>query len=252
MVPRFAGRVVLVTGASRGLGKSLAKAFAAEGAFVVVTARTETQGQSKLPGTIHDTVAEIRRAGGDGVALRCDMTSEEDVEAMVARAWDERGRVDVLVNNAGILVARPTMDLPVRHAELMFRVNVFGPLYACRAVARRMVERGSGNILNITAHAATNDVAAISVYGATKAALNRLTVGLATELAPFGVAVNALGPGLVETEGARFLRPPGAPTPPGFAPMDTVHEPALYLAEQGPSGMTGRVVEVWDWQRSWP
>jgi citronellol/citronellal dehydrogenase len=252
MGSRFADKVVVVTGASRGLGKSLAKAFAREGATVVVTARTETSDQSKLPGTIHRTVSEITEAGGRALPMRCDVTREADVDEMVGRTLAELGQIDVVVNNAGILVTAPTADISLKHSELMFRVNFFGPLHVCRSVAPHMQARRQGSIVNITAHAATNDLGPIAVYGATKAALNRLTVGLATELAPFDIAVNALGPGLVDTEGAQFFRPAGSPRPPGFAPMEVVDEPAFFLAEQTASSFTGRVVEVWEWEKSWP
>src|ERR1700684_1931536 len=99
---RFADKVVVVTGASRGLGKSLAKGFAREGATVVVTARTESGEPSKLPGTIHETVEEIEAAGGRAVALRCDVTRQDQVDEMVAQTLERLGRIDVLVNNAGI------------------------------------------------------------------------------------------------------------------------------------------------------
>jgi NAD(P)-dependent dehydrogenase (short-subunit alcohol dehydrogenase family) len=171
---------------------------------------------------------------------------------MVDRVITELGRIDIVVNNAGILVTAPSMEISLKHADLMFRINFFGPLHVCRAVVSSMKDRGGGNILNITAHAATNDVAQIAVYGATKAALNRLTVGLATELEPFGIAVNALGPGLVDTEGAQFFRPPGTPRPASFSSMDVVDEPALFLAEQTAATFTGRVVEVWEWGQTWP
>src|SRR5207249_2295009 len=102
MANRFDEKVVVVTGSSRGLGKSLAKTFAREGADVVVTARTEVAGQSKLPGTIHDTVQEIQAAGGRAVPLACDVTKPEQVDAMVAAVLERFGRIDVLVNNAGV------------------------------------------------------------------------------------------------------------------------------------------------------
>jgi citronellol/citronellal dehydrogenase len=249
---RFDGRVVVVTGSSRGLGKSLAKTFARQGAAVVVAARTERAEQSKLPGTIHDTAREIRASGGRALPVACDVTKPEQIDAMVAEVIGKLGRIDVLVNNAGVLVAAPTAEMNPKHAELMFRINFWGVFYATRAVLPSMKELGRGNILNITAHAATNDLGPIAVYGATKAAVNRITVGLAHELRPFGIAVNALGPGLIETEGAQFGRPPGTPMPPDFSPPDVADEPALYLAAQTAATCTGRVVEVWEWQKTWP
>ena len=123
-------RVAIVTGASRGIGKGIAKAFAGEGARIVVVARTEEAG--RLPGTIHQTVAEIREAGGDAVAVKCDVSDDEQVRAMVKATIDAYGHIDVLVNNAAITLRPLVKDTEPRHFQLILRVNLLGPLLTCK------------------------------------------------------------------------------------------------------------------------
>jgi citronellol/citronellal dehydrogenase len=211
------GKVALVTGASRGLGRDIALALARAGTIVVATARTESEGQSPIPGTLAETVQAIREAGGRGLALRCDVTNEEEVQGLVARTLLEFGKVDILVNNAGIQTAPvPTWELQVRHWDLLFRVNVRGPFLLCRAVIPEMMRQGGGHIINISSRAAIGPGPGPyppgtrgggTVYGTTKAALERFTQGLAAELAPHRIAVNALSPNRsIWSEGGHYVR----------------------------------------------
>src|SRR3989449_5845626 len=114
---KLAGKVAIVGGASRGIGKDIALAFAAEGAKVVVVARSEVEPDPRLPGTIHQTVDEIQAAGGEAIAVKADISDEAQVETMAKNALDAYGRIDILVNNAAVLVPRGILDLPTRSEE---------------------------------------------------------------------------------------------------------------------------------------
>ncbi len=131
---KLAGRVAIVTGSSRGIGKDIALAFAAEGADIVVAARSETAPDPRLPGTIYDTARAVEALGRRALPVKTDVTNEEEVAALVQRTRDTFGRIDVLVNNAAVLVPRGIVDLPSRHLDLHYRVNLKGPILCIRAV----------------------------------------------------------------------------------------------------------------------
>jgi citronellol/citronellal dehydrogenase len=240
------GQVAIITGASRGIGKALALRMAREGARVVVAGRSEVE-REKLPGTIHASVEEIRKAGGEALALRCDIRDPEQVSALAAETLRTYGRIDVLVNNAAATYRSTGLDIPLKRWDLVMDVNVRGTFLCTRAVVPSMLERGSGSILNITSGAGDMEVRRTDdgrlpslAYGVSKAAVNRMTVGFAAELAPHGVSVNALMPaGLVITEGARAFYadavPPDAPGP------EAMVEAALVLVQQTPDGINGWV-----------
>ncbi|MBI3743282.1 MAG: SDR family NAD(P)-dependent oxidoreductase [Chloroflexi bacterium] len=248
---RLKNKVAVVTGASRGIGKTIAKAYAREGAKVVVTARTEKPEDSKVPGTIHDTVRQIREAGGEATAIRCDISQESSVNDMVRQAVDAYGPIDILVNNAGVRVDNFVWDVPLKRWELLMRVNFWGPVYAVRAVVPSMIERRTGNIINITSHGATGRSPKNTIYGTTKAALDRMTIGLATEVKQYGIAVNSMGPGLVVTEGA-LLFSPGKSSWAGWDDVEIVAEPAVWLAMQTAETYSGNVVHAPDYRKLWP
>src|SRR5512134_836942 len=125
---KLAEKVAIVGGASRGIGKDIALAFATEGAKVVVVARSEVEPDPRLPGTIHQTVQDIEAAGGQAIAVKADVSDEEQISAMVTRTLEAYGRVDILINNAAVLVPRNILDLPTRHIDLHNKVNIKGPL----------------------------------------------------------------------------------------------------------------------------
>src|SRR5262249_34980742 len=211
------GRVAVVTGSSRGIGASIARGFAAEGASVAVVARTETPGASRLPGTVHEVVDEIRAAGGTAVAVPVDLSQPSQYGQMVAMVEDLLGPVDILVNNAGVNHYAALADVTEKRYRLMFEIMVHAPLRLCQLMVPGMTERRQGWTLNITSkqgrHPAGPPYPAWArdgclVYGMCKAALDRLTTGLAAELQPWGVNVNSLGTsGLVLTPGALAVSP---------------------------------------------
>src|SRR5215471_8838897 len=179
----LAGRVAIVTGASRGIGAAIARRLAAAGASVAVSGRTETESDDRLPGTIHETVRAIVTAGGRAVAVRADLTSREDRERLVATAQAELGPVDVLVNNAAVTWFGPVADFSRRRMDVMFEVQVRAPFELAQLVLPGMRERGRGWILNISSGAARHPQAGAgagagrggTVYGMCKAAIERFS-----------------------------------------------------------------------------
>ena len=204
------GKVAIVTGASRGIGAEIARRFGQAGAAVAVTARTTEEGTSPFPGTIAETVAQIRAAGGTAVAIRADLAKPDDRERLVAEAAAELGAADILVSNAAVTYFTRVEDFTPKRFGLMFDVQVEGPFHLAQLVAPAMREKGSGWILNISSGAARHPALppapwatrGSTVYGMCKAALERFTTGLAAEVHADGVAVNVLSPsGLVATPG---------------------------------------------------
>lgn len=242
---RLQGKVAIVTGASRGLGQYVAEAFAAEGAAVVVAARTEEVRDERLPGTIHETADRITAAGGRAIAVRCNVADAAECEAMVRRAVDEFGRVDILVNNAAVQPPGRMIDIQSRHWDLELRVNVNGPFYCTRAVLDTMRANGGGSIINVSSVAA--DMAARGLaghYGLTKVTVETMTRLFAAELAESGIAVNALKPkGAVDTPGLRFARAARGDTAPSNLPgSEDFVEAAIILARSTPGTFTGNAI----------
>ena len=198
------GRVAVVTGATRGIGRGCAVELGAAGATVYVTGRTvEAQG-GNLPGSVEATAREVSAAGGKGVAAPCDHRDDKAVEALFRRVQEETGRLDVLVNNAFIIPKELTSgkkfwELPISNWDDMLDVGTRSAYVASRFAAERMVDQGSGLIANISSSGA-QEYAWHVAYGVGKAALDRLTQDTAHELRPHGVAVVSLWPGLVLTE----------------------------------------------------
>lgn len=203
----LAGRVAIVTGASRGVGKGIAQGLGEAGMTVYVTGRPRAH--ASLPGTLDETAREVTELGGEGIAAPCDHARDEEVGALVRRVVSERGRIDVLVNNAFAIpdgeLRRPFWELPVSQWDAMHTVGLRSHYVASALVAPHMVARRSGLIVNVSSFGAK--VYAISVaYGVGKAGVDRMTRDMARELAPFGVCVVSIWPGVVKTE--RLLAEP--------------------------------------------
>ena len=246
-------KVAIVTGASRGIGKAIALGLAGEGVSVVVAARSESP-RPGLPGTIHATVEEIQKLGGTALAAPCNVRDEESILAMVTQAMDAFGRIDVLVNNAGIGSFRSLLESSVKEWDLVMDIDLRAPFICCRAVAPFMIEQGGGSIINISSYGASNiftsnpnagqggaPVLFGQAYGTAKAGLERFTWGLAAELGQYNIAVNALKPlGPVLTEGYQAQRPDADfsawPTP------EAMTKAAVFLAKQDAQGLSGAVV----------
>jgi citronellol/citronellal dehydrogenase len=242
------GKVAIVTGASRGIGEFIAKRFAAEGAAVAVTARTEKESDDRLPGTIHNTAADITDAGGKAIAIRADLSRPEDRNRLVEDTIKHLGSPDILVNNAAVTWFIQANEFPENRYRVMFEVQVRAPFELAQLVIPGMRLRGHGWILNISSGAARHpqpDQArgrGGTVYGMCKAALERFSTGLACELYEENIAVNALSPSsVVATPGVMVHRliPPGredlAEQP------EVMAEAALLLCSREPKEMTGRI-----------
>jgi NAD(P)-dependent dehydrogenase (short-subunit alcohol dehydrogenase family) len=235
------GKVVIVTGASRGVGKAMALGLADKGAMVIIAARTEVE-TPPMPGSIELTARQIREAGGQAYPLRCDVTDEAQVNDMVSRVIGLFGRVDVLVNNSGIAFPAHAWEMPLKRWELVLKVNVTGAFLCARAVLPGMMERRAGSIINISSIQATQkgSVRTGIAYGVSKAALERFTVGLAEEVRSFNVAVNCLKPrGAVGTEGMAYLH--AAADRSHWDTPDMMVRACVFLASQGDGGVTGLV-----------
>lgn len=189
---KLAGKVALVTGASKGIGAGIAKALAAEGAAVVVNYASSRDGADAV-------VAQIESAGGRAVAVKGDVSSAADARAIVDAAVTRFGRLDVLVNNSGVYEFAPLEAITEEHFHRQFNVNVLGLLLVTQAAAAHLGEGGS--IINIGSVVSRIVPPASAVYTATKSAVNGITGVLARELGPRKIRVNAVNPGIVETEG---------------------------------------------------
>lgn len=243
-------KIVIVTGSSRGIGKAMALGLARAGASVVVAARSESE-RDLAPGTIYATAAEIEEMGGRALPIRCNVREEESINNMVRQTRETFGRIDVLVNNAGIGTYRPFLESTLKEWDLVMDINLRATYIGCLAVAPVMVEQGGGSIINVSSHAAGNIFSStLSVdaaqgiammgqaYGVSKAAVERLTWGLSAELGRYNIAVNVLRPlRPVLTEGFQAQRP-DADYSTWATPEDMV-KATIFLAGQDAGGLSG-------------
>jgi NAD(P)-dependent dehydrogenase (short-subunit alcohol dehydrogenase family) len=244
---KLAGKVALVTGASRGIGEAIAVRLAMEGAKVVASARTAEEGESKLPGTLHDTTYRIRALGGQAAFVKADLSNEADRERLVAEAAEAFGPIDILVNNAAVTFFIPVETFPKKRFDLMMEVQVWAPFHLCQLVLPAMRERKSGWIVNISSPAGLHPKPPYdrrsggTVYGMCKAALERFTTGLASEVYDDGVAVNVVSPGLVDTPGVAVHGLINEQTRNRVQPIKFIAEAVYRLASGDPKTMTGRI-----------
>jgi len=241
---KLEGKVAIVTGSSRGIGRAIAIGFAREGAKVVVAARTDVPKEGKPEGTIYDTVKEIESFGGKAIAVKCDVTDEQSVQKMVEVTVETFGAIDILVNNAGVAFPVPILETTLKQWELALKVNLTGAFLCSKAVAPHMIKRGRGSIINISSLAADEkDLGTVYTgvaYAVAKAGLDRLTWGLASELGKYNIAVNGLKPKKpVDTEGMRFWTKEEERK--GWVSPDNMVKCAIFLAMQDAKGVTGVV-----------
>ncbi len=190
---KLAGKVAVVTGASKGIGAAIAKQLAAEGAAVVVNYSSSKAAGEKV-------VKEISALGGKAIAVQASMSKPKEVERLFAKSKKAFGRVDILVNNAGIYEFLPLEKITEEHFHKHFNLNVLGLLLASQAAANQLDGAG-GSIINISSVVSTLAVPESAVYSGSKGAVDAITRSLASELGPRGIRVNAIRPGMVETEG---------------------------------------------------
>ena len=189
----LAAKVAVVTGASKGIGAAIARQLAAEGAAVVVNYASSKAGADKV-------VTEITQAGGKAAAVQADMSRQDDIKRLFAEAKKAFGRLDILVNNAGIYEFAPLENVTEEHFHKHFNLNVLGLILASQAAAK-LFDAAGGSIINVSSVVSTMGIPESSVYSGSKGAVDAITRALAAELGPRGIRVNAIRPGMVETEG---------------------------------------------------
>jgi 3-oxoacyl-[acyl-carrier protein] reductase len=220
---KLQGKVAIVTGSSMGIGADIAKGFATEGASVVVNYPSEKENANKV-------LDEIAQAGGKAIAVMADISVEADVIRLFEETRKAFGRLDVLVNNAGVYKFAPIEEVTPELFHLHFNINVLGTLLACRQAVKLFGDRG-GSIINLASAAIVLNLPTSSVYAASKSAINTITAVLAKELGPRKIRVNSISPGLIDTEGTHAA---------GFIGSDL----ETSLAAQTPLGRTGRPSDI--------
>jgi 3-oxoacyl-[acyl-carrier protein] reductase len=236
------GKVAFITGAGRGIGKALALGFASEGYKVVVTSTTQERNAA--------VADQIRESGGEALPLEIDVSEEASVKAATSEALQKFGRLDVLVNNAGLKPGftppeqRLLKDLQLDTWLMSLRVNTTGPFLCSRELIPAMIAGGGGAIINVSSGAGLNARAGGGVYSVSKAALNMFTGVLAAELKDHGISVNGLLPGFTAVEGTRLDPSRSGPTP---LKPETCLPVCLFLAAQDPIELTGEQINVIKW-----
>lgn len=187
---RLEGRVALITGAARGIGRSFAQRYIEEGASVII-------GDINIE-RAKETASEL---GDQCIAIQLDVTKQESIDACVAESIQRMGKIDILINNAALFSAAPTVEIERKDFDLLYAVNVAGSLFTLQAVAKHMIERGEGGkIINMASQAGRRGEPLVAVYCSTKAAIISLTQSFGLDLIKYGINVNAISPGVVDGE----------------------------------------------------
>ncbi len=245
MSKKLAGKVAVVTGASKGIGASIAKYLAAEGAAVVVNYSSSKEGAERI-------VSEIKSAGGKAVAVQANVAKEAEVRRLFAETKKTFDKLDILVNNAGVYEFAPLESITPEHFHKQFDLNVLGLLLGTQEAAKLMGASG-GSVINISSVAATSAPPQTSVYSGTKAAVVAITIALAKELGPRKIRVNAINPGMVDTEGFRaagidasdFRKQTEAQTPLGrIGQPDDIAPAVVFLASDDSGWITGETLFI--------
>ena len=253
------GKVAIITGAGKGIGRGIARAYASEGAKLVLVSRTLAQ--------VEDAANEARAAGAEASAIAVDVASPDDVRRMVEHTLERYSRVDVLVNNAAILGPVGPLHLnDAEHWAQAININVTGLMLCCHAVLPHMIGQGGGKIINLSGAGVTRASETISAYGTSKAAVVRLTETLALEMLPHNVSVNALGPGQIDTDLLDPMASEDSLIEPAMgamvrrtksgrgAPLEEAAALAVWLASDASDGLSGRLISATqdDWRELGP
>lgn len=235
---RLEGRTALITGASRGIGKAIALAFAAEGADVVATARTTN--------AVDSVIGQCRQMGRNGLAVTADLSVEKDIQRVADEALRKFGRLDIVVNNAAII--HPYTNLVDFAADLwrqVIEVNLIAPALLTKAVLPEMIKNKSGKIINISSIGGRKGGKGRSAYRATKAGLISLTESVAAEVKQYGIDVNCICPGGVDTEGMReAFGMRGREENPNLMRPEEIAALAVFLASDASSAITGAAIDA--------
>jgi 3-oxoacyl-[acyl-carrier protein] reductase len=245
MAGKLTGKVAVVTGASKGIGVSIAKHLAAEGASVVVNYASSKEGADRV-------VADIVRKGGKAIAVQADVSRKADIDRLFVETKKAFGPLDILINNAGIYEFLPLDGVTTEHFHKQFDLNVLGLLLTSQEAAKHFGPDG-GSIVNISSLASTYTPATSSVYSGTKAAVDAITKALAKELGPRNIRVNAINPGVVETEGVHsagfiesdFRKQVESQTPLGrIGQPEDVAPAAVFFASSDAAWITGETLVI--------
>jgi len=241
---KLAGKVAVVTGASKGIGTAIALALAAEGAAVVVNYASSRSGADAV-------VERIVKAGGQALAVQADVAQAEQAQALIAATVERFGRLDIVVNNSGVYEVAPLEDITPAHFHRQMDINVLGPLQVTQAASKHL---GTGaSVINIGSLVSVLTPPGMAVYSATKGALDAITGVLSAELGPRGIRVNSINPGMVDTEGAQaagfvgsdFQTQLVARTPLGrIAAPDDIAAIAVFLASDDARWVTGEQIKA--------
>lgn len=244
------GKVAIVTGASKGIGAAIAEHLAAEGASIVVNYASSKAGADAV-------VGRITAKGGKAIAIQADLSKPEDIKRLFAQTKAAYGKLDVLVNNAGVYEFAPLDSVTPEHFHKQFNLNVLGLLLATQEAVKLMSPAG-GSIINISSVAGPMPVENASVYSATKAAVDAITVALSKELGRKKIRINSLNPGMIETEGLRaagiaesdFRKMVEAQTPLGrIGQPDDIARVAVFYASDNAGWVTGQTLILAGGQR---
>ena len=245
MSKKLFGKVAVVTGASKGIGAAIARHLAAEGATVVVNYSASKEAAQRV-------VENITQSGGGALAVQANVADPADVKRLFAEVKNKFHKLDILVNNAGIYEFAPLENVTPEHFHKQFDLNVLGLVLTSQEAAKQFGPTG-GAIINISSVVAHSPVATASVYSGTKAAVDAITKSLAKELGPRNIRVNAINPGMVETEGLQsagiadsdFRRATEAQTPLGrIGRPDDIAPAAVFFASQDSAWITGETLTI--------
>ncbi|MBI4286470.1 MAG: 3-oxoacyl-ACP reductase FabG [Chloroflexi bacterium] len=240
------GKVAIVTGGKKGIGRAIALALAEAGADVAVCGRTLTDGQ------LENAAADIRKLGRRSLSVKADITIRDDVEKLVERVVKEFGRIDILVNNAGMLLRSPFLELSEADWDKVIDTDLKGYYFCCQVVGRRMVAQSGGNIINIASGLGSKPLAGTGVYSIAKAGVLMMTRVLAIELAQYHIRVNAISPAMVKTDMSSYalLTPEAIKQAAASRPLGRIAEPedivgaAVFLASDASGYITGHNILV--------
>lgn len=240
---KLTGKVVLVTGASRGIGKAIAIELSKQGASIAINCSKDIDGAEK-------TLEEIMSNGGYGKIFKSDISKAKNCKDLIQEVINTFGRIDILVNNAGRSKIGLIMDFSDEDIEDLINTNLLGAMYLSKYAIANMISRGSGNIINISSIWGEVGASCEVVYSASKGGINQFTKALAKEVAPFGVRVNAVAPGVINTEMNNFLDdnekndlideiPQGR-----FGECDEIAKAVAFLCDDDCKYLTGQIIKI--------
>lgn len=241
------GRVAIITGSTRGIGRAIALGLARAGCYIVVAGKS-TESTEKLPGSIHTVAAEVEALGAKALAVQIDVRDAEEIERLAARTLERYGRIDLLVNNAGALHWAGILDTPPKRFDLVMNVNVRAAFLACRAVLPAMIRQGAGHIINMSPPLDLTILPGRVAYGISKLGMTLLTLGLAEEVRGNNVAVNALWPVTIIESQASINHRIGAPAL--WRKPDILVDCVIRLARKEPAELTGQTLLDEDFLRA--